>query len=287
MLRRVITLFLVAICTVGLFMSSAEAKRFGGGKSFGVQRSSMSNYSTPRSQPAASAFNQPNRSGMSRWLGPLAGLAIGGLLASLFMGHGLGSGILSWLLVGGAILLIMSLFRKRFSSPLGQTAAPQNDTHSFFQSHAQQQPQQSAPLFANAATYNAPSGPLGFDAATFLRDAKVQFIRLQAAYDQKNLADLREFTSPEVFGEIQLQLQERGTATNVTEVVSLEADLLQVENEPEIGIASGDSAIVASVTFAGMIKEDANQPASAFNEIWHFRKDRGSRGWVVTGIQQN
>src|SRR5258706_352468 len=75
--------------------------------------------------------------------------------------------------------------------------------------------------------------PVGFDATQFLRDAKLQFIRLQAAYDQKNLNDIREFTTPEVFAEIRLQFDERGIAENKTDVVSLEADLLDVENQSQ------------------------------------------------------
>ncbi|MCP6640128.1 TIM44-like domain-containing protein, partial [Klebsiella pneumoniae] len=38
--------------------------------------------------------------------------------------------------------------------------------------------------------------PAGFDTEAFLRSAKVYFVRLQAAWDQGNLADIREFTTP-------------------------------------------------------------------------------------------
>ena len=82
----------------------------------------------------------------------------------------------------------------------------------------------------------------------FLRDAKTKFIRLQAAYDQKNLADIKEFTSPEVLAEIQMQFQERENASNDTEVVSLEAELLDVSNEGNL--------LTASVRFSGRIKEN-------------------------------
>ena len=47
-------------------------------------------------------------------MGPLAGLAVGGLLASLFMSNGIGSGILSWLLVGGLMLVsFITLIRNK------------------------------------------------------------------------------------------------------------------------------------------------------------------------------
>jgi predicted lipid-binding transport protein (Tim44 family) len=52
--------------------------------------------------------------------------------------------------------------------------------------------------------------PAGFDTEAFLRHAKASFIRMQAAWDRSDVNDLREFTTPEVFAELQLQIQERG-----------------------------------------------------------------------------
>ncbi len=102
------------------------------------------------------------------------------------------------------------------------------------------------------------------------------FIRLQAAYDQKNMHDLSAFTAPEVFAEIKMQLDERGDAWNKTEVVHLEAELLDVSQQ-------GNSTMV-SVRFTGAIKEN-NDPQTTLDEIWHFRQfDKGE--WSVSGIQQ-
>lgn len=44
----------------------------------------------------------------------------------------------------------------------------------------------------------------------FLRVAKLTTRRLQAADDAKNLDDIREFVSPELYAEIKLQMDERG-----------------------------------------------------------------------------
>ncbi len=72
---------------------------------------------------------------------------------------------------------------------------------------------------ADASVSNAPkigSGvpsasriPADFDSAGFERNAKVNFIRLQAAIDAADLNDLREFTTPEMFAELQVELAER------------------------------------------------------------------------------
>lgn len=110
-----------------------------------------------------------------------------------------------------------------------------------------------------------------------MREAKVTFNRLQAAYDQKNLQDLSEFTAPEVFAEIKMQLDERGDAPNKTEVISLDAELLDISKQ--------SNSFIASVRFTGSIKENDEQP-SQLDEIWHFRQFPNSPQWLVGGVQQ-
>lgn len=285
MLRNFLSVLLVLFVTFGILMNDAEARRFGGGRSFGVSRptSSFSRPSPGVGQNAAQSqrYGQ-TASPMSRWMGPLAGLAVGGLLASLFMSNGIGSGILSWLLVGGLLLVLVTLFRNKMQ-PKPQYR--QDQANNFAQEAAAQFMNNSS----NSRSYSAAVNnyPIGFDAQTFLRDAKVQFIRMQAAYDQKNLNDIREFTSPEVFADIQLQLQERGSAENHTNVISLEAELLDADTESQMVAGTEMQAMIASVRFKGMIQEDRNLPAAPVNEIWHFRKEVASLRWIVAGVQQS
>ena len=121
--------------------------------------------------------------------------------------------------------------------------------------------------------------PPGFDTDAFAREAKLNYIRLQAAFDAGNLDDLRAFTSPEVFAEVSMQLAERGDATQTTDVMTLNADVLEAVDE-------GNRHIV-SVRFTGLIREDADQAAQPLDEIWHLTKPiNGQGGWIVAGIQQ-
>lgn len=267
------------LVTIGLFINDADARRFGGGRSFGLQRSVTNNVS--RVQPMQMPRALPNpASSAKKWLGPLAGLAAGGLLATLLMGHGIGSGILSWLAIAGVLMFVFSLFRNRFQSST-QPPMPYNRFDNTMNNDYRNQFQNTNSFAAaNTAstTENVINYPVGFDAQTFLREAKVQFIRLQSAFDSKNLNDLREFTSPEVFADIQLQIHERGDKTNFTDVVTLEAELLEALNESQ--------GMVASVRFSGTIREDFNAPAEAFSEVWHFRKDTSKPSWFVAGVQQ-
>ena len=259
-MKKFISTLIIIFVAWGLLLSDADARRFGGGRSFGMQRSSSS-YARPSMNPGAAATQPGNK-----WLGPLAGLAAGGLLASLFMGHGLASGLLSWILVGGVCLLVFNWFARRNSANPQFSAVRSNYNN---------------PVVNPFTAVNATSGsnyPTGFDPADFLRNAKVQFIRLQAAYDTKNVTDLRDFTAPEVFAEIQMQFQERTDAVNQTDVVSLDAELMDVATAPD--------GILASVRFSGSIREEANAPAAPFTETWHFQKNNSVQKWLLVGLQQ-
>ena len=78
---------------------------------------------------------------------------------------------------------------------------------------------------------------------------------------------------------MRLDLQDRGSNTQETDVQQVEAEVLDVSQEPE--------QQVVSVRFHGLIREDKAAPAEAFDEIWHMTKPRsGGSGWVLAGIQQ-
>jgi predicted lipid-binding transport protein (Tim44 family) len=114
--------------------------------------------------------------------------------------------------------------------------------------------------------------------AGFVRNAKVHYIRLQAANDTGNLDDIREFTTPEMFAEIKLTIAERNGQTQVTDVVAIEAEVIAVAEET--------ARYVVSTRFTGQIRED-NGLSDNVDEIWHLVKPRdGNGGWLLAGIQQ-
>lgn len=134
-------------------------------------------------------------------------------------------------------------------------------------------PAVSAPV-ARAATL-----PADFDRPAFERIAKMIFIRMQAANDSADLNDLRSFTTPELFAHVRLELQERGTAPQQTDVVEVAADVLDWVRESDRN--------VVSVRYHGRIRETQNGPVEAFDEIWHLVQPHdGSSSWAIAGIQQ-
>ena len=277
-MKRLLMLLTIALTTLSLFAATAEAKRFGGGGSFGKQRAMTPQQApkTPAAAPAPAQGATPAPAG-NKWLGPLAGLAIGAGLGALFAGGGLGGamgGILMALLAAGVVMFLIAKFRKpRATMQYAGAGAP----------YGSSQPHQllsggAVPLATSAAT--EADIPADFPVESFLRSAKTSFIRLQAANDRKDLSDIREYTTPEMFAEISMQLHERGDTPQKTDVVAINGELLEVVND-------GDLAI-ASVRFTGQLRENNVAPESV-DEIWHVQKNlRDDKSvWLLAGIQQS
>ncbi len=275
-MKKFLMLLTIALTALSLFTATAEAKRFGGGGSFGKQRS-VAPQQAQRAPTAAP--NTPNAAppAGNKWMGPLAGLAIGAGLGALFAGSGLGGAmgnILMMLLAGAAVMFLISMFRKKQSqqqsAQYAGAGAPYNEP--------QQAPQSSGYLGGATATQSG-NIPADFPVDSFLRSAKTSFIRLQAANDRKDLNDIREYTTPEMFAEISMQLQERDNSPQKTDVIAINAQLLEVANE-------GDWAI-ASTHFTGQLSENNGTPESV-DEIWHVQKNlRDDKAvWLLSGIQQ-
>ena len=277
-MKRTLVALMAAILALGLGIQEAQARRLGGGGSFGMSRSSPAMRPAPAPAPAAPGVgaspSQPlgtpaaaPRPG-NRWLGPLAGIATGIGLAALFSHFGLGEGFadlaMVLLLVGGGVILLRFLFARQGQEGRLQYAGGDPGRYT------------TAPLPTASGGATAPEG---FDTAGFLRQAKLNFVRLQAANDAGDMADLKQFTTPEVFAEIQLQFEERGRARQQTDVVQLEAELLELLSE--------GGRHIASVRFFGQLRETPETPPAGFDEVWHLVKpEDGSVGWRIAGIQQ-
>ncbi len=301
-MQRLFLTFFALFLGFALPMQDAEAKRLGGGKSYGMQRQApMKREATPNQSPNQ-AQNAPGQAagaaaapGKRSWMGPLAGLAAGLGIAALLSHFGMGEGVANFLMIALLALAAFMLVRwflnrnKPQVQPF-QYAGAGNAPARFEPVQPQVQPvSQPAgqPLPGSVASMNAapaaaaaaPSLPPGFDEVGFVRQAKVNFLRLQAANDAGNLDDIREFTTPEMYAEIKMDIDERRGATQRTEVEQLNAEVLEAVEE--------NNRQIVTVRFHGMLKEEGEQSA-AFDESWHLtRPSDASRGWTVAGIQQN
>ena len=284
--KKLTVLLTVMVVSLGVLfatgLQTAEAKRIGGGANFGSQKQSFSRQATTPTTPASTPTRSaaPAAGGASRWLGPLAGLAAGGLLAALFFG-GAFDGlkpmdfIIIALFVLGAFMLIRAL-RKSSQS----TASPY--ARSTAGAMPGQAPQPSSiGSFSNAGSSQAtlPNAPVWFNEDSFLQGAKEHFTNLQRAWDANDLKTMQEYFTPDLFLELARERARIGDENNVTEVQSLNAQLLDLSREGE--------SVVASVLFQGMVRENYGQP-EPIAEIWHVRHaaDSAQGDWLIVGIQQ-
>ena len=283
-LKKVLAVLLLAATAVSMV---AEARPMGGSRSIGRQSQSVSRMpaapapsptaprqAAPAPAPGAPAALPPKPA--SPWKGILGGALLGlglGALFSHFGGGGFFGTVLMFLL---AFWLISKLMRGLFAKQTAP-AAPAAFTGNGGNVYPMNPPQGAA---APAPAAHVPWGvPADFDTAGFLRVAKSNFIRLQAAWDKGDVADIREFTTPEVFAELKMQITERGAQTDYTDVVQIDAELL--------GIETGESDYLASVKFYGAMKPAPDALAEPFQEVWNLAKPKsGATGWMLAGIQQ-
>ena len=300
----------VAALTLSLSPGDADAKRLGGGKPAGMQRATPAQttpHATPAQQAApaaapAAAATPPKRN----WMGPLAGLAAGLGIAALFSHFGMGAGLANFMMI--ALLALVAVVAVRFimgklrgGAAGGNSGGPQlagaggvplgNGAAGGAQAGGWQP--QPAPVInlprtalatapaALAATSAGPATtpvlPGGMAAADFERLAKMVFIRLQAANDSGNVDDLRKFTTPELFASLRLDMQERGSAAQQTDVVQIDAQVVDTARE--------NGQDIVTVRFHGLIREVATAGAEPFNELWHLvRAADGQGDWAIAGI---
>ncbi len=266
-----------------------EAARVGGGRSSGRQSTAAP---AQKTTPAQSASTPPAAapSGMSRFLGPLAGLAAGIGLMSLFgnsgLGAAMGSIMMILLLAGVAFFIYRMLTRNKTASqePIryagaGTTNAPTPQPAQFTGNAAA--PGSLAATLGGASALNpAPAAnpwPADFDAVEFERQAKLNFERLQAANDAGDASTLRDFLTPELYRELESEMKSAWGTPQKTESVDLKSEVIDVVTEGGL--------YVVSVRFTGQIRE--NGALNNLNEIWHLEKPvSGRAGWRVSGIQQ-
>ena len=256
--------------------------------------------------PGAATAAAPKRS----WMGPIAGLAAGLGLAALMSHLGMGEAFGNFLmlaLLGVGLALLVAFLMRRFNAAknnpvvkmggltpawqeatLGSGASttsldkwkqPASFTTNPNAAFTSYRSSEAVPFSASFAAGPHPSIPTGFDTAEFERLAKMIFIRLQAANDTADVNDLRQFTTPEMFAALKMDLHDRKSQQQHTDVAQVDAQVLSVEQE-------GDLQVV-SVRFKGEVRDSLEAPLESFDEIWHLTKPlANARNWAIAGIQQ-
>jgi predicted lipid-binding transport protein (Tim44 family) len=290
--------------------SVSDAKRFGGGSSSGMQRSMPSaapkapagQQAAPAAAPTAAGAAPAAAAAKRSWMGPIAGLAAGLGIAALMSHLGLGEAFGNFLML--ALLAVVAIVAIRFfmrraggqgaqREQLATAGAPPvapgwdkpaaapvlaRSTAADATLSADGSTRLPAMPGSTVASVVPSTLPADFDAEGFSRVAKMIFIRMQAANDTGDLNDLRSFTTPEMFAVAKMELQDRAGKAQTTDVVHVDAEVLDLAKEGE--------RQVVSVRFHGQIREDLNAPVEDFDEIWHLTRFGDNPGWSIAGIQQ-
>jgi predicted lipid-binding transport protein (Tim44 family) len=306
-----------------LATQDAFAKRLGGGSSMGRQSGnamqrqatppaaapSQNNTASRAAAPAAAgaaagaATAGAARSGMSRFLGPIAGIAAGLGLAAMLSHFGLGGAMAE--MMGSLLLIALVVFAvffivRRFRGAAAQRQQPVfqsvgagngNGNNNLFQARNDDNAPMAREAIAPVAAAVAPAVvaappleqalgewtiPADFDTNNFLQNAKAHFVKLQGVWDRGNIEEMRELVTDDLLAELGQQISGR-EGQNTTEVVLLNAELLGIET-----VSDGH---LASVRYSGMLREAPGTEAFRFEEIWNLFKPREG-GWLLAGVQQ-
>jgi predicted lipid-binding transport protein (Tim44 family) len=279
-MQRVLSIFM-ALCISLTFALDAHAKRFGGGKSFG---SAPSHQTRQAPQQTQAAPNQAGRqtpaaaSGASRWLGPLAGLAAGGLLASMFMGDGFEGIQFMDILIFGLIAFLLF----RFLAARRRQQQPAMAGHAPMQRDMPQQPSTSifggsaAPVAA-APVINAPAW---FNEQSFISAGREHFLSLQQHWDANEMDKIAEFVTPQLLEFLSRERADLGDGFQSTYVDNLDVQL--------DGVDDLSDKTVATLTFTGVAKTSRFDQGEVFSESWRLERAVGdNQPWLVAGIRQN
>ncbi len=314
---------IISIVTLILFvLGTAEAKRFGGGFSFGGKKSYSSPYKQRSyqqksfSQQKAAAANQQRKQQFSKrggFMGMLGGLALGGLLGSLFFGGAFeGFNFFDFIMIGGVILLIMWLMQRKTGAsrsrpataggytpgpgpgPASSSAPPSNfnlekQDASFSQSFAEKFGMGNN-AHNNSQQYNNGDAdmnneiilPQWFDQDEFLNSARSAYTLLQEAWDKGDLEAIKGLTTDTVYAEITRQFTQQANQTN-TRILKLDAQLIDFNELSD--------HTEAAVMFDAVLSENDAETqgrATQVKELWHFIRSTHSTEptWYLDGIQQ-
>jgi len=310
-MRKFSGLLLAAFLGLGLGfggIADVEAKRLGGGGSFGgksaygapYKRSSAQPVRSPRQQQAAQQ-NQAARETMTKrggLMGMLGGLALGGLLGALLFGGAFENfNFMDLLIFGGIAYLLYRVLSARKAARVPTPAyARARSEPSALRPDSDQMPTSPPRLDSSDWFRGAEAGatredhalpdspvdatlPKDFDAEAFLAGARIAYRDLQKAWDARDFETLRGLSTASMFAELQERTNQL-SADNRTDVLKLDAELLEAR-------AIGDR-LEAVVLFDAILREDAHTQPQQVREVWHFTKEAQSLTpkWYLDGIQQ-
>lgn len=316
-MKRFISMFCVFMVMIMAFSPVAEAKRMGGRGMGSMGRTyktsprpdfMKSNRATEQSRQntetrAAMGSQQQKSSKWGMLGGALAGMAAGGLLASL-LGGGSFSGMqgLDFIILGLLAFVIFFLFRKlrrNNMTPQRRSEAQSNEAPSPITStlgisqpelktsngadYKNLQAEDSIVPAASSAggigEHDVPDNlPSGFDQQAFLEGAREHYFTLQKAWNENNLELIKEYMSEALFEHLR---EERGKLEGKQHTEVLFLDVAIVRGDYTSRVAQ------VSIKYTGRYKDAVEGVEEDISDIWHLERDitNSNAPWLIVGIE--
>jgi predicted lipid-binding transport protein (Tim44 family) len=318
--------FLSCVFVVLLALASfdSEARRLGGGGSFGRQSGNVTQrQAAPQPAPAqnqqASPSTQPGAGGAAAaaprrpfggMLGGLAaGLGLAWLAHSLGLGEAFGQFLLIALMVMVAMVVIGFITRRRG----GQAGRPYAFDGGPTPADSALPPRQYSPdkVGNDASARPWERGSMAFDAGKYGQGSGVQIGSalagsqstwgIPAGFDtegfvaaaKRNFVSLQDAWDRADIAALRAMMTDEMLGEIKSQLADREARKDGQPNKTEVvmldaqllGIEDTGSDYMASVEFSGMIREEPSAGPSPFREAWNMTKPKNGGGWLVAGVQ--
>ena len=284
--------FMISFLLISFFsllaLESSEARRMGGGRSFGKMPPIKRQATTPpKATENVSPKNAPNAAASkSRGMGMLGGLAAGLGLAALASYLGIGGELMGLLVILGICLLCFIAFRAFFSRGSARMALAGGAPDNRFTQTRFEERSENITIRDNEGVQYA-NGNFEWELPEkekFLEVAKSQFIELQEHWSSGDLAKLENFCTGDLMEHLSREFNEKDRVYSDLSVVELNAYL---EGSKTVKEESGLTVSEVYIRFNGLMRDSDSLPIK-FNEVWTLQKTNSSnQGWLLAGIFQD
>ncbi|MGO1298520.1 MAG: Tim44 domain-containing protein [Vibrio sp.] len=279
--------FVALLMVSVMVIPHADARKFGGGKSFGksfrTAPSHKYNSNTSTLNKKGTANTQSGRRGLMGGL--LGGLLAGGLFAALLGGGGFHGIQFMDILILGAIAFV--IFRLMRGSLAAKQASMNQQRHAYdghfrdqSYNHNQQfeQPQNTGGFGTSAQSEVPHNYPPGFDQVAFVNGAREHYRIIQGAWNYNQLDKIREYVSQSLFDDLKAE-RAKLSGEQHTDVMYVDAEIVRCDYDA--------TTAQLSLQFSGRYRDAEEGIEENIEDIWHLERDLtvADAPWLIVGIQ--
>ncbi|ENN2392929.1 TPA: Tim44 domain-containing protein [Vibrio alginolyticus] len=289
-MKRLFSIVALLMFTVAV-TPIAEAKKFGGSKSFGKSYKTAPAPKQQQQNTNTVGKDQTTKSSSKKGLmgGLLGGLLAGGLLAAFFGGAFEGIQFMDILIIGLIAFVIFKLMRGMLGAKQGsmnqhrQQPAFGGNASKFEQPNMQNFEQQTNTNNGGFGGFGAQTDvphnyPPGFDQAAFINGSREHYRILQGAWNHNQLETIEEYVSPSLFEDLKAE-RAKLDGEQHTDVMYVDAEIVRADYDA--------NKAQLSLQFSGRYRDTVEGVEEEIEDIWHLERDLTAPNapWLIVGIQ--